>query len=65
MALTAHGEPRTDPAEAKIPLPVGRAKGSGVSLAFGLLTSGLAASPVVPAYHGGTPGAGGTVRTPR
>jgi LDH2 family malate/lactate/ureidoglycolate dehydrogenase len=55
MALTADGEPTTDPNVAKIPLPVGGAKGSGMSLAFELLTSGLAANPIVPEYHGGTP----------
>jgi LDH2 family malate/lactate/ureidoglycolate dehydrogenase len=33
MAVTADGEPTTDPTVAKIPLPVGGAKGSGMSLA--------------------------------
>jgi len=55
-ALTAAGEPTTDPAEAKIPLPVGGAKGSGMSLAFELLASGLAGNPIVAEYHDGTPG---------
>jgi LDH2 family malate/lactate/ureidoglycolate dehydrogenase len=55
-AVTAEGEPTTDPAEAKIPLPVGGAKGSGMSLAFELLTSGLAGNPIVAEYHDGTPG---------
>jgi len=55
MALSADGEPTTDPSVAKIPLPLGGAKGSGMSLAFELLASGLAGNPVVPAYHSGTP----------
>jgi LDH2 family malate/lactate/ureidoglycolate dehydrogenase len=54
-ALTADGEPTTDPAVAKIPTPVGGAKGSGMSLAFELLTSGLADNPIVPEYHSGSP----------
>jgi LDH2 family malate/lactate/ureidoglycolate dehydrogenase len=52
-ALTAEGEPTTDPALAKIPAPVGGAKGSGMSLVFELLASGLAANPIVPEYHRG------------
>jgi LDH2 family malate/lactate/ureidoglycolate dehydrogenase len=55
-AVTAEGEPTTDPAQAKIPLPVGGAKGSGMSLAFELLSSGLAGNPIVAEYHDGTPG---------
>jgi LDH2 family malate/lactate/ureidoglycolate dehydrogenase len=55
-ATTADGEPTTDPAEAKIPLPVGGPKGSGMSLAFELLSSGLAGNPIVAEYHDGTPG---------
>lgn len=55
-AVTAEGDPTTDPAEAKIPLPVGGAKGSGMSLAFELLSSGLAGNPIVAEYHDGTPG---------
>ncbi|MDQ6910967.1 MAG: Ldh family oxidoreductase [Actinomycetota bacterium] len=54
-AVTADGLPTTDPAEAKIPLPVGGPKGSGMSLAFELLTSGLAANPIVSEFHSGTP----------
>jgi LDH2 family malate/lactate/ureidoglycolate dehydrogenase len=52
-AVTAEGEPTTDPALAKIPLPVGGAKGSGMSLVFELLASGLAANPIVPAALSG------------
>jgi LDH2 family malate/lactate/ureidoglycolate dehydrogenase len=55
MALTAEGEPTTDPSVAKIPLPVGGAKGSGMSLAFELLSSGLAGNPIVAPYHAATP----------
>jgi LDH2 family malate/lactate/ureidoglycolate dehydrogenase len=55
MALTAEGEPTTDPSVAKIPLPVGGAKGSGMSLAFELVSSGLAGNPIVAPYHSGTP----------
>jgi LDH2 family malate/lactate/ureidoglycolate dehydrogenase len=54
-ALTADGRPTTDPAEAKIPLPVGGAKGAGMSLVFELLASGLTANPIVSAFHTGTP----------
>jgi LDH2 family malate/lactate/ureidoglycolate dehydrogenase len=53
-ALTAEGEPTTDPALAKIPTPVGGAKGSGMSLVFEMLASGLVANPIVPSYHAGT-----------
>jgi len=53
-ALTADSEPTTDPALAKIPAPVGGAKGAGMSLVFELLASGLAANPIVPGYHAGT-----------
>ncbi len=54
VALTADGEPTTDPALAKVPTPVGGAKGAGMSLVFELLASGLAANPIVPGYHSGT-----------
>jgi LDH2 family malate/lactate/ureidoglycolate dehydrogenase len=53
VALTKEGEPTTDPALAAVPTPVGGAKGSGMSLVFELLASGLAANPIVPAYHSG------------
>jgi len=53
VAVTSDGEPTTDPARAAVPLPVGGAKGAGMSLVFELLASGLAASPIVPAYHAG------------
>lgn len=54
-ALTAEGEPTTDPSAAAIPLPVGGAKGAGMSLVFELLASGLTANPIVSSYHSGTP----------
>lgn len=53
-ALTAEGEPTTDPALAKVPTPVGGAKGAGMSLVFEMLASGLAANPIVPSYHSGS-----------
>jgi LDH2 family malate/lactate/ureidoglycolate dehydrogenase len=54
VALTADGDPTTDPALAKVPVPVGGAKGAGMSLVFEMLASGLAANPIVPSYHSGT-----------
>jgi LDH2 family malate/lactate/ureidoglycolate dehydrogenase len=54
-AVTAEGEPTTDPEVAKVPLPLGGAKGSGMSLAFELLASGLAGNPIVAPFHCGTP----------
>jgi LDH2 family malate/lactate/ureidoglycolate dehydrogenase len=54
VALTADGEPTTDPALAKVPTPVGGAKGAGMSLVFEMLASGLVANPIVPAYHSGS-----------
>ncbi len=56
VAVTAEGDPTTDPAEAKIPLPMGGAKGSGMSLAFELLSSGLASNPIVSQFHAGVKG---------
>jgi LDH2 family malate/lactate/ureidoglycolate dehydrogenase len=53
VAVTREGEPTTDPALAAVPLPVGGPKGSGMSLVFELLASGLAANPIVSAYHSG------------
>jgi len=53
-AVTADGEPTTDPALAAVPLPAGGAKGSGMSLVFELLASGLVANPIVPGYHSGS-----------
>ena len=56
VALTATGEPTNDPALAMIPLPVGGAKGAGLSLVFELLASGLVGNPIVSAFHDGTEG---------
>jgi len=55
-AVTADGVPTTDPNEAKIPLPVGGAKGSGLSLMFELLTSVLVTAPILTGFHGGAEG---------
>ena len=52
-ATTADGTPTTDPELAKIPLPLGGPKGSGLSLMFELLTSVLVAAPILTSYHGG------------
>jgi LDH2 family malate/lactate/ureidoglycolate dehydrogenase len=54
VAVTADGDPTTDPALATVPVPVGGAKGSGMSLVFEMLASGLVANPIVPGYHSGT-----------
>jgi len=53
VAVTAAGDPTTDPALAAVPLPVGGPKGAGMSLVFEMLASGLAGNPIVPAYHSG------------
>ncbi|ROO84753.1 ureidoglycolate dehydrogenase (NAD+) [Actinocorallia herbida] len=52
-AATADGTPTTDPALAKIPLPMSGAKGAGMSLAFELITSVLVGAPIVSKFHGG------------
>lgn len=52
-ATTADGTPTTDPELAKIPLPVGGAKGSGLSLMFELLTSVLVTAPILTGFHAG------------
>jgi len=54
VATTKDGEPTTDPALAAVPVPVGGAKGAGMSLVFEMLASGLAASPIVPSFHSGS-----------
>jgi len=55
MALTADGEPTTDPALAEIPLPMGGAKGSGLSLMIEFISGVLVGNPIVAEYHSGTP----------
>ncbi|MGW0911013.1 Ldh family oxidoreductase [Streptomyces sp. NPDC002784] len=54
-AATADGTPTTDPEEAVMPLPLGGAKGSGMSLAFELLTSVLVGAPIFSAFHSDDP----------
>ncbi|MGH6670626.1 MAG: Ldh family oxidoreductase [Xanthobacteraceae bacterium] len=44
--LTGDGEPTTDPSKAEILLPLGGAKGSGLSLMFEMLASVLGAAPI-------------------
>ncbi|MEU5741836.1 Ldh family oxidoreductase [Streptomyces tendae] len=50
-AATADGTPTTDPGQAVMPLPLGGAKGSGMSLAFELLTSVLVGAPILSSFH--------------
>jgi ureidoglycolate dehydrogenase (NAD+) len=54
-AATAEGVPTTDPALAKLPLPLGGAKGAGMSLLFELLTSVLLGAPILSSFHGPDP----------
>jgi ureidoglycolate dehydrogenase (NAD+) len=53
VAATKEGEPTTDPELAAVPLPLGGAKGSGMSLAFELLTSVLTGNAIVSGFHSG------------
>ena len=46
-ALDATGNPTTDPKTAQIPLPLGGAKGSGLSLMIELITSLIVANPLI------------------
>lgn len=55
MALTGEGEPTTDPALAEIPLPLGGAKGGGLSLMFELLTGVMLGNPIVSSFHSDNP----------
>lgn len=54
-AATADGTPTTDPQQAVMPLPLGGAKGSGMSLAFELLTGVLVGAPIFAAFHSEDP----------
>ncbi|MGW1212862.1 Ldh family oxidoreductase [Streptomyces sp. NPDC002499] len=54
-AATEDGTPTTDPELAVMPLPLGGAKGSGMSLAFELLTSVLVGAPIFSAFHSDDP----------
>lgn len=62
-AATADGTPTTDPEQAVMPLPLGGAKGSGMSIAFELLTSVLVGAPIFASFHSDDPGAASTART--
>jgi LDH2 family malate/lactate/ureidoglycolate dehydrogenase len=53
-AVTAKGEPTTDPNLAEIPLPMAGAKGAGLSLMIELLTGVLVGNPVVSRFHSGS-----------
>ncbi len=54
-AATAEGVPTTDPDLARMPLPLGGAKGAGMSLLFELLTSVLVQAPILSSFHGDDP----------
>ncbi|MHC3467620.1 Ldh family oxidoreductase [Streptomyces sp. 7R007] len=54
-AATGDGTPTTDPELAVMPLPLGGAKGSGMSLAFELLTSVLVGAPIFSSFHSDDP----------
>ncbi|MEU6141984.1 Ldh family oxidoreductase [Streptomyces sp. NPDC047081] len=54
-AATEDGTPTTDPEQAVMPLPLGGAKGSGMSLAFELLTSVLVGAPIFASFHSDDP----------
>jgi ureidoglycolate dehydrogenase (NAD+) len=54
-AATEDGTPTADPEKAVMPLPLGGAKGSGMSLAFELLTSVLVGAPIFSAFHSDDP----------
>ncbi|MEU6102068.1 Ldh family oxidoreductase [Streptomyces flaveolus] len=54
-AATEDGTPTTDPSAAVMPLPLGGAKGSGMSLAFELLTSVLVGAPIFSSFHSDDP----------
>jgi len=55
VAATAGGAPTTDPQLAKMPLPLGGAKGAGMSLVFELITSVLVGAPIVSSFHSDDP----------
>jgi ureidoglycolate dehydrogenase (NAD+) len=46
-ALDAQGRPTTDPALAKVPLPIAGAKGSGLALMFEVIASLLTSNPIL------------------
>lgn len=53
VAATKEGEPTTDPELAAVPLPLGGAKGSGMSLVFELLASVMTGNAIVSSFHAG------------
>jgi thiamine pyrophosphate-dependent acetolactate synthase large subunit-like protein len=55
LKAVAEGTTATDPEKAVMPLPLGGAKGSGMSLAFELLTSVLVGAPIFAAFHSDDP----------
>jgi ureidoglycolate dehydrogenase (NAD+) len=55
-AATADGTPTTDPELATMPLPLGGAKGSAMSLVFELITGVLVGAPFLADFHGGADG---------
>lgn len=54
-ALDANGVPTTDAALAETPLPMGGAKGAGLSLMLELICGVLTDNPIVTEYHKNTP----------
>jgi ureidoglycolate dehydrogenase (NAD+) len=55
-ALTAAGDPTTDPGQAAIPMPLGGPKGAGLALMFECLTGLLVGNPLVEAELTGAEG---------
>jgi LDH2 family malate/lactate/ureidoglycolate dehydrogenase len=51
VALSKEGEPTTDAGRAAIPLPMGGAKGAGMSLMFEFFASVLGGAPIMTSYH--------------
>lgn len=56
LALDREGNPTTDSARAAIPMPMGQAKGSGLSLMIEIVTSILARNPILTASLENEPG---------
>lgn len=57
LALDWQGEPTTDSQAAKIPLPLGGPKGSGLSLMIEMLASLTVANPLITEFFSGKPNA--------
>lgn len=55
LALDAQGHPTTDGQAASIPLPLGGAKGSGLSLMIEMLTSLATGNPLIAEFFSGKP----------